>query len=52
MENTGDTLDSGIAGSSVLPQLLQNPNYTHLPISAKRFDVKRIENNRNLSAIA
>jgi len=28
------------------------PHYTHLPIPAKRFDVKRIESSRNLSAIA
>jgi hypothetical protein len=26
--------------------------YTHLPIPAKRFDVKRIESSRNLSAKA
>jgi hypothetical protein len=28
------------------------PHYTHLPIPAKRFDVKRIESSRNLSAKA
>lgn len=32
MENTGETLDSGIAGSSVLPQPMQNLHYTsHWP---------------------
>jgi len=34
------------------PQLLKNLQYTHHPVSGKRFDVKRIESSRNLSEIA
>jgi hypothetical protein len=33
-------------------QLAKHPHYTHLPIPAKRFDVKRIESSRNLSVNA
>jgi len=39
-------------GSAPFHGALKNPDYTHLPIPAKRFDVKRIERSRNLSAIA
>jgi hypothetical protein len=43
----------GEASNKVLAlYLMQNPDYTHLPIPAKRFDVKGIESSRNLSAMA
>jgi hypothetical protein len=35
-----------------LAPLMRNPDFTHHPISDKRFDAKRIENARNLSVNA